>query len=391
MIKTFYRKQSQERTFFRAEMKIRSMAYGKGIHDELSKWLEQTTTAWNDPKEPFLLSEEGHFSGNPVCRCRTEFMKPGQSENAVLLKRRSKARQRLWFNRYLYEIGKEGELILNQTNTGVFLGSELKAWGATVLWEEKKPAFYLLVIGKPVGESDSRLSVYALQENGIPKRDPVAGVPMSNTLEAKSHLCCFGRHVFTVHDNRLDYFYFCPEQSGLENVAIESDTPNHEKECCQNVTSAVVADRNGRVYWQSGNRVYSFPVGFPRRIAYVDGGQQYTHLRIHTHQDSLFLYRVNRLNRDYECMECTFTESARGEEGIECRLFNRGSVRNVFYYEQNQETFYIKLQPNAYKASLICRRDGAEQLRSSFVTEGIEEIFCDDGFLYVGTCFARGS
>ena len=81
------------------------------------------------------------------------------------------------------------------------------------------------------------------------------------------------------------------------SVAILSDAPNQEKACCQNVIPPVVCDTNGRVYWQSDNGVYSFPIGYPRRVSWIHGGEKFAHIRIHTYRDRLFLYRLNRLNR----------------------------------------------------------------------------------------------
>jgi hypothetical protein len=389
MIKTFYREQGQNKVYFKAELKIRSMAYGSRVHEECLSWLSAFRLIWDHPAVAGLLGEDGHYSGNPVCRCRTEFMHSGESESGFTYTRKKKSLHPLWSKGCLFEIGREGELLVDKKPTGIFLGSELKAWGITFLGDELKNTRYLMVIGKPLGLDDCYLRAYALPDGEITSLPMITQKQMPNVLTAKSNLYCFGRHIFTVHDAKLDYFYFRPEVSALETVAILSDAPNQEKACCQNVIPPVVCDTNGRVYWQSDNGVYSFPIGYPRRVSWIHGGEKFAHIRIHTYRDRLFLYRLNRLNREYECVQCAFDEKATENDGILMSSFNKGSVRNVFFYQGNGELLYIKIPPNSYKASVIRRKQDSEQTVSSLVTDGCEDVFCDNGYCFVGVQYAR--
>ncbi len=396
MVKTFYKTQPAKTILFRAEMKIRSYAYGADVNREFTEWLESYREAWNRPGIPFFLNESGDVSGNSVARCSSEFMHPARSDipnrDSVVFTRKRKTLHPLWLDGRLYEVvGREGELTVNKQPAGLYLGTELKAWGCSVIWTDRKPTYYLAVIGKPMGASESFFTVYVLETDGTLRQPPLIQKPIESVLNAKSHLSCFGRHIFIVHGSVLDYFYFRPELEKLENVAIASDVPNAETECCRDVSSPVVADGQGRVYWQSGNKVYTFPVGYPRRVSCVDGGDQHEILRFHAYRDDLMVYRINRLNREYDCLRYSFPKTGEGDASPACELFNRGSVRNVIYYERNGETFYIRIPPNAYKATVVKSLAAGgenEQVLSSFTVDGIDEVFCADGCYYIGADYA---
>ena len=380
MGKSFYRIRNPKKVYFVPDMRIRSYAYGQQVHDEAVSWVEAFTREWNRPRHNFLLLESGSPGNIPARFDGGELIFPRNAADAKKPIAADSVLCPLWLEDLRLEMGKNGTLRVNDRDTGFSLGVELKAWGCDVLWSSgKKPEYYLFVIGRQDDGNGFSLSAYGIERGREFSLRLITRVPLPPSLHEKSHLYCFGNHIFLIHNARLNYYHFRPEEHVLDEVAIESDMPNEDKDCCRQVSSPVVLDSGGSVYWQAGNNVHSFPIGYPRRITTICGGSQYTIDSIQCFQETLFVYRYNRQSGESSC-------AAYEEENglLRERTFNRNTVKNVIYHEKGGTLFYIKIPSGASKAYLATYRDQTETIRSEFALDGETKLFCANGSVYVG-------
>lgn len=382
-IKTFSKKKHPNRVYFTPDMKIRSYAYGKEVHETTVKWVERFSREWNRPGQNFLLLESGSLGNIPAKFNAGESIHLDQpnDKEMITFSAQPKILHRLWFDNMLMEVDRSGKLKVNGCDTGFSPGIELKAWGCDILWDTRgNPTYYLFVVGKQSGSSDCSLHAYLMKKGEKPTFDWVTSKKLPSTLYARSNLYCFGNHIFLIHNAQLEYFHFRPEACALDEVAIATDESNQEKECCRQVVAPVILDSSGYVYWQAGNNVHSFPMGYPRRITTVCADEQYEIKRIQCYKDSLFIYRYNRYNQKYTCMRYD-----RAEDGeLYGRDFNNDAAKNVIYHENNGALYYVKIPNNSFKAYIAMRKDQTETILSYFVIDDKTQVFCAGGSLYIG-------
>jgi hypothetical protein len=385
MIKSFHKKKNPEKVFFTSDMNIRSYAYGQQVRDEAVTWIQRFSREWNLPRQNFLLLESGGLGNIPAKLDSGEFISLARASGFQTLVTAPKDLRSLWFEDMLMSVGKHGKLTVNGKDTGFSLGTELKAWGCDVLWDRfLHPQYYLFSVGKPNGEDDCALTVYRIDKKNGFALVPMLREKLPTLLNARSNLYCFGKHIFLIHNGKLDYFHFRPEAKALDRVAIETDEPNDGKTCCSQVYAPVVLDNQGYVYWQAGNNVYSFPIGYPRRITTITGGERYAIGGIQCYKESLFVYRCDLYNREYSCVRYE-----RGKDGTLCGYtFNRDTVKNVIYCENGGALFYIKIPNESSVAYAAMYKDRTETILSDFVIGGETRLFCTGGNVFVGCDYA---
>lgn len=383
MIKTFYKKRLERKLFFTKDVKIRSYACGEDIHKDFVDWRAHFLTAWNSPRQSFFPLENGAIDGNSSKIDRVgelRLSEPGKNHRVV--KKKSAGLTQLLFDGCCLEVGEYGELFVNGEETDTVLGTELKAWGVGVRWIKNQPSYTLFVFGKNE-QGIPQIRAYGIDRSEGFATKLVCSVNVAATLSKKSYLYCFGAHVFFVNESKLNYYYFNSDLSRLEEVALKSDTPNQDKEFCQNVSGRVVCDSAGYVYWRSGNGVVLFPIGYPRRVEEIEFGERTELNGIQVFRDRLFVYCKSRISREYTCLSYNVSQN-----GIyDAEIFNRGSRYNLFYAEKNGLLHYIKIPPASRKAYSAKMNSGNETLMSEIDISGVEEMFCVAGDLYLNCSY----
>lgn len=383
MFKTFYKARNRSPVLYRAELQVRSLAYGAEVHDRFVNWRMQYIEEWNKPRQSFLLLEGGDIGANSAKFDGTEAIRVESVRGKTAFTKERNTLHRLWFEGMLLDVNKIGDFTVNEKPGGFTLGTELKAWGASVEWDEyKRPTYRLFVVSKPTGEDDTFLSVYPVNRGSGPENRVITRVRLPSVLNARSYLYCYGDHVFLIHGGKLMYFYFRSDINALETVAIGENSPNDGKPCCNHVCAPVIADEQGNIYWQSENTVCSFPIGYPSRLRTIQYDEQFNVMGIQCYADMLLVYRLNKFNREFDCLKYL----PDGEGGMTESVFNRGSVRNVFYYERNRNVSFVKIPYGSYRA-FVARyspQDGTETVVSDFAIDGEPQIFCTDGGIYIG-------
>lgn len=383
MIKTFYKRRPEKKVFFRKDVKVRSYAYGEQIHLDFIEWRRRFIAKWNSSSTNFLTLENGAIDGNRAKMDKVGELRvtvPAKGQKAI--KTSSAAINPLWFDGHYLEVGEYGELILDGKETDTVLGSELKGWGIGTVWNRNQPSHTLYVLGKNE-KGASQLRAYAVDSVDGYSLRLVASIDTEATLSRKSQLYCFGAHIFFVNDSRLNYYYLNLEFSRLEEVALESDSPNADKDFCSGVSGNVVCDADGYVYWRSGNGVVLFPIGYPKKLERIEFGERTELTGIQVLCDRLFVYCRSRITREFTCLSYCV-----GKNGIyDAEIFNRGSKYNLFYAEKNGILHYVKIPPASRKAYVAKSNSGNETVVAEIDISGAEEMFCVAGDLYLNCSY----
>ncbi len=379
MIKSFYKRRPVRKVFFVRDMKIRSYAYGNEVHSEFLEWRKNYLERWNRRNSEFLLSERGDIGANAAkIDSVAEFRVVEPQNQRVILRKQGKISP-LWFEGMFLETNKDGDLYINDQKSDIVLGTELKAWGATAVWHGKIPSFTLFVVGKNKS-GEVELRGYPIDPKTGIASEPSVAVGISATLNTKSHLYCFGKHIFLIHESKLHYYYYNTDLSRLEEVAIKTDEPNDGKAFLSNVRNPIVCDSNGFVHWQSENSVYSFPIGFPRRLNEIDLGERNELSGIQCFKDSLFIYRKNKITREFSCLQYNFY----CDGAVDGKVFNHGAKYNMFYAEKNGLLYYVKVPFASRRAYVTKNNAGNESVVSEIDISRSDEMFSINGNLYLG-------
>ena len=382
-MKTFYKKRADNKVFFSPGMKIKSYAFGKEIHAEFIDWRKRFLANWNSSTTDFLIFENGSIDGNAAKIDKVGELRVVEPGNKRTVRRKKDALTPLFIEGIRLEMSSGGELILNGESTDKYFGTELKAWGVSVSWKKNIPSYILFVFGK-TEEGTTELRGYSLDIRDGVDTQPICSVPFDTTLSRKSHLYCFGKHIFLINDARLNYYYYNVSFSRLEEVAIETDMQNEGKPFLSKVASTMVCDSNGCVYWQSGNSVYSFPIGYPRRLSSIDLGERNELVGIQTFRDRLFVYRKSKITSEYSCL--SYVRDAGGDD-FEGALFNRGAKYNMFYSENSDMLHYVKVSATGIKGEVVRRRGDSETVISQVNLSDAEQMFCVNGNLYLNCSY----
>jgi hypothetical protein len=241
-----------------------------------------------------------------------------------------------------------------------------------------EPTFTLFAVGKDK-KGKVELRGYPVDKKLGPIDRVVVSMPLPATLSAKSHLYIFGNHIFLIHENQLYYYYYNIASGKLEEVAIQSDAPNSDKLLCQNVEAPIVCDSNGSVYWRSGNNVYGFPIGSPAKVVCIEGGERNDLVSLQCFKDGLFIYRKNKITKEYSCLQYKLDRLG----NIEGKIFNNGAQRNLFFAERNGFLHYLKI-PSAARRGFVCKNTGGvESVVKDVELRGAEKMFYINGNLYL--------
>ena len=381
MIKTFYKKRPVKRIFFTRGIEIRSFAYGEDVHNRFVDWRKRFLAKWNSNKSVFFTMENGTIDGNYAKIDRVgELRVCDVSKNQKTIVKKNGDLSPLWFDKWYLEVGNYGELFVNGEETDLILASEVKAWGVSTIWDNNQLSYILLVFGRNA-QLKAELTVYKIDTKPGFKPVLISSVEIESTLSKKGNIYCFGEHIFLINDSQLHYYYYNTKLLRLEEVAIESDGHNVNKECCNNVTGVVVCDSNGYVYWHTESCVYFFPIGYPRKLGMIDLGDTNTIISIQTFRQTLYVYCRSRITREYT------TRSYNVKQGSGGDIFNRGARYNLFYAEKNGILFYVKIPPLSRVAYAVKMNMGKETEVAEINISGVEQMFCVDGDLYMNCSY----
>lgn len=278
MNKTFYKRKNHVKVFFDKRMVMRSLAFGSKVTNDFLEWQRYYNEERSITPDRFILSsQKSIYRPEPggVCSTAESVLPP------------------LFFDSMRFTVGEDGWAFVNGSRTPLNLGTELKAWAILTAPEPDKKHKYLCVIGKPNGEQTPKLCLYPITRKG-PAEHAELWVEVEHSMSATSFLICLGRHIFTVHNAKLDYLYCDFEHGELDHIGIGDDAPNTESPWCQLVEPYLITNGTGAVFWLSEDTVYSIPIGFPKRLSRITGDARERTVSIAGADNALLIQRKNK-------------------------------------------------------------------------------------------------
>ena len=371
MIKRFYHRNRPAKIFFDPALSLRSTAYGGEVLKEFIEWRRYFHTRWNDGTDNFLICEQGEVGGNPI-RGDASF---GIQKAAIPVRNSDSALPPLWIGKQFFEVDAEGGVSVNGEKRRARIGVELKAWAMTSVYLQNRWKNFLLVIGKRKGAM--QLSLHPVTEDGD-VQEAVSSFDLAPTLEPKSFLAAFGRHIFIVHNATLYYVYFSPLTNELEQVPV-----GENGDCCKYALPFVVCGEEGNVFWVADNTLYGITIGSPRNLRTLEKIENGAFVSLQCFGGALYLSKKN---------DCT--RYVRLDSGEYCAAaFGSGAKQNLFVSSARDKIQYIKLTPvgNGLSAQSTQFSGNREQRVAVPVTlPEADTVFCFAGNLvadvrYVGT------
>lgn len=338
MIKYFYKKPRAIPTFFDKKLNVRFTAFGEEVKSDFLSWRNGFYKSWNDKFDNMLICEQGDIGGNAV-RADGIYAYIGNlnatdySSESVL--------PPLWWGDKIYEVTRDGTVKINKIKSVFNVGSELKAWALVTVKDERLHKGCLAVIGKPLGSSKMTLTVYNLAATDM-ESSIVAQVDMPVTLNDKSFLACYGRHIFAVHESTLHYFYL-NKKFELERCAIGEDKESNECDWCKGVLPRVVCDGNANIFWATNDCVCGFTIGAPRNFSFkYDCRVGYKIANVACFDKTLYLYLADKRNDSVTCYVL------RGKNGRydESALLNDDATYNLITGQSDNYIRYVKIMRN---------------------------------------------
>ncbi len=369
MIKSFYKVGRREKFFFDPSLGVRTTAYGYRVAESYIQWKKAFTEKWHSRGENFLLSEAGELGGNAV--------RGGEGVSSL---RTLDASARtlggdsvlppLWLREKFFEAEKSGALRIGGKPAGINLGAELKAWAILSVPEGDGEREILYVVGKR--EERMCLTGYPIDRYGVGK---AAGrpIPLKTTLEAKSFLGCFGRHVLLIHGGTLFYYYLSPVTGELERVPLGGG--DETSPWCVKARGPVVADDAGRLFWVAGEDVYGFAVGYPKRLFRLEGEAGTEITRIKCFKNVLYLFRKERSGRVSAVYRVKEVSGA-----LLKQKFNADADDDLFLAERGSALQYVKV---ASKSGRIRANPAAWSGEAERVGPSVD-LAGGEAFLYFG-------
>lgn len=253
MIKAFYKRTKPIKTFFSKNVRIRSTAYGEGVHEEFLQWLGFFAKSLQSFGTGFRLSVEKRPEGAPLA---AQSAAVGGELPVLCLSGNT------------YTLSTSGQVLINGNPSPLNVGTEIKAWAIAANPHPDGQQNTLFVIGKPHNTAQMMLAGYPIK-SGIPQATPRLLHELPITLQASSYLVCLGKHILAVHDSCLHYFHYLPDTGELERVAIGADTTPAAKPWGRHLYPLVVATQSGEIYWRTERHIYGFTVGYPGKLITV--------------------------------------------------------------------------------------------------------------------------
>ena len=294
IIKDFYKKRQLNKIFYAKAMKVRSSAYGEDVRREFIDWQSYFFERRKTQGNKFVLSELENLFGD-------------EWSGVTSL---DKALAPLSLDGYRLELYADGYVYANGRRTSLYVGKEIKAGALFYIPTERDVVSGLAVIGKPSGTEEMRLSVYFWRKGDFDKHS-FDFAPLAATLEASSHLFCLGRHIFLMHNSVLDYYYLNVEEERLERVAIGEDGANDEFPWCKFVAPCLVTNGLGDVFWIADQNVYTFPIGYPKKLANIKSNKIEEPIHLFGTQDGVNVYKKQRGTNTVTCAKYQKVASGR--------------------------------------------------------------------------------
>lgn len=295
MVKRFYKITKTPKVFFSPDLDVRTVAYGENIRREVREWQSYFFSEYRPEKGGFKLFKQGNILGDDYGVGGPFFGKEKPKE--------STRHGKLNIGGVEYEIAKGGFVLAGGSQSDLNVGSETKAWAIVSVPYNSVYVNAFAVIGKPVGSQTMQLALYEIIRMR-PTSRMIASVELDHTMNLDSGLVCFGRHIFTVHNSKLSYYYYNIEKERLEEVAIGSDGKNSEKSFLSSVSGNITIDRAGRVFWISERDIYGFPIGYPRNLIHIELTARELPLGIRANAESLSLYTEDRNSHKKNTFRC---------------------------------------------------------------------------------------
>lgn len=293
MNKTFYKRKAIRKVFFDKNMTVRSHAYGESVREAFVEWQKYYYSTKGPVGDRLVISSQKNITGGE-----------GLQDGTVKLGTYSIYQSPLKFDTLSLLVTEDGCVSVNGERSELRLGSELKAWAIATVAEKGIKKHFLCVIGKPADAQNMSLSLYP-----ITKRGPLAEAEytqvLPHTMSDRSFLICLGRHIFLVHNSKLEYFYINLERGELERVAIGDSNKEEEYAPCLFVAPRIAASTVGTVFWLSGEEVYGFLVGYPRRLIHIPSAEREVTVDIACKGDSLLVYRKSKSTARISCTRYT--------------------------------------------------------------------------------------
>ena len=280
MIKSFYKREPRRKTFFASDIEVRSLALGEDILTELCEW-EKRFVSRSAGGARYSISVEGNIHGKIPDFITKRTTAPSDNLPTLIL------------DGVRLSTTRDGILTVGERRSDVHLGTELKAWAIMSVEHLGSIKNMLFVIGKAHGATESSLSMYEIDKYmnlSFAKKS----VEIAPTYDTDSYINCLGKHIFIVHNSRLDYIYYNISKEELETVAIGRDGKNEDYPPCTFVDRSVVADMAGRVFWISGGCVYGIKIGYPRDVMKIDTPERETVIGQRCDRESLYIFRKDK-------------------------------------------------------------------------------------------------
>ena len=277
MIKAFYKPEPPKKLFYDKNMLHRSPAYGEEIYCDFLEW------------EKFHLEKKNHLGDKyKLWRGADLFGEPYDEQKAGKRNLTDAILPPLCTEDACYTLESDGHVAVNGRRTSFVLRVEPKSWSMSVFRQNGGERKFLFVIGKSFECEDVWLQAFRVTKAGIAD-EPIANVALTPTMDATSKLLCFGKHIFIVHNSKLDYFYFDDKDEVLDRVAIGEDAENADLAWCA-FASSVVANGRGMVFWISDKSIYGFSIGYPRQLAKIECAMRERIVHIRCDKNALYVY-----------------------------------------------------------------------------------------------------
>ena len=296
MNKTFYKRKAKTKVFFSKDMKVRSYAYGEGVNTSFLEWQKYYYSTRGPIGDKLIISTQGSIDGKAKANSASQ-------NNGI------DGLSALVFDSMRFEMSKDGWVSVNGSRTALNVGVEIKAWAILTVTEKGIRKNCLFVISHPNGSGGMALTVYPITKRG-PEESPIITKELEYTPDPRSFLMCMGRHVFIVHNSKLDYLYYNIEKGELETVAIGGDGDNAEFEWCNFVGHKMVANTAGYVFWMSSEEVYGIKIGYPAKLIHIEGGRFETPVDLVCQGTSLNVFRKSK--NTSKISESRYTETVDG-------------------------------------------------------------------------------
>ncbi len=285
MVKNFYRRIAEPKTFFDPSVKVRSLAFGDKIREQLISWQDYFLRERGVSGARLIISSDEGIYGSEYLR--------GGSKDGKAAPVGAGGMCPLVLSGVRYELGADGWVNADGRKTDLYAGVEIKAWAIATVQTQRDTKSMLFIIGKPKDGAHMMLSGYEISR-GRPSAVAAFKVEYESTFEKESYITCYGSNIFTIHNSTLDYYYWNASEGTLERVPIGRDGDNSEFPQCHRVRRGVVSNRKGDVFWISDGEIYGITVGRPTTLIRVAIGADEETVSIRGDERGLTVYRRNK-------------------------------------------------------------------------------------------------